>query len=112
MRISLGFITALAAGAAAAAVPYPTADRVEYVLECMRSNGGEYAYLYKCSCAIDAIAASLPYEEYVEAAAVARYQGMGGERMGIFREPESVQALAKRYRAVQAEAKRSCQVER
>jgi hypothetical protein len=105
-------LLALLAGGAHAAVPYPTADRVEYVLECMKSNGGEYAHLYKCSCAIDAIAEKLPYEDYVEAAAVARYQGMGGERMGIFREPEPVQALARRYRAVQADAKKSCDVKR
>lgn len=98
--------------AAAHADPYPTVDRVEYVLECMKNNGGSHEYLYKCSCAIDAIAAGLPYEEYVEASAVARYQTMGGERAGVFRDPEPMQAMAKRYRTLHAEAKKACDVRR
>lgn len=91
---------------------YPTVDRVEYVLECMKNNGGSHAYLYKCSCAIDAIADKLPYDEYVAASAVARYQTMGGERAGLFRDPEDMRTLAKRYRALNEEAKRACEVGR
>lgn len=98
--------------AGAATPPYPTVDRVEYVLECMKNNGGGQEFVYKCSCAIDAIADKLPYEDYVEAAAVARYQTMGGERAGVFRDPEPMQALAKRYRSLHAEAKQSCAVPR
>lgn len=104
----------LAAGLAgpAGAYDYATADRVEFVLECMRNNGGEYHFLYKCACAIDAIAAELPYETYVDASAVARYQGMGGERAGVFRDPASMKDLAQRYRAVQARAFRQCGIDR
>ncbi len=111
MRTAIA-VSLLLAGAAQAAVPYPTVDRVEYVLECMKNNGGSYADLYKCSCAIDAIAEKLPYEQYVEAAAVARYQGMAGERMGEFRDPEPMQAMAKDYRSLQAAAKKACGVAR
>jgi len=94
------------------AAPYPTVDRVEYVLECMKNNGGSHEYLYKCSCAIDAIAAELPYEEYVEASTVARYQGMGGERAGVFRDAEPMKVLAKRFRTVHEAAKKGCAVRR
>jgi hypothetical protein len=98
--------------AAASPAPYPTADRVEYVLECMKNNGGSYAFLYKCSCAIDAVAARLPYEDYIEASAVARYQTMGGERAGLFRDPEPMKRLAKRYREINDAAKQACDVPR
>ena len=107
----------LVAAAASLAGPslgatYPTVDRVEYVLECMKNNGGSHAYLYKCSCAIDAIAEQLPYDDYVAASAVARYQAMGGERAGLFRDPEEMRDLATRYRAINADAKRACEVGR
>ena len=105
-------LTMLALPAGAAPAPYPTVDRVEYVLECMKNNGGSHEYLYKCSCTIDAIAEQLPYADYVEAATVARYQTLGGERGGLFRDPEPMQALAKRYRGLQAEAKQGCGVPR
>lgn len=104
-------VCSLLAGSVHAA-SFPTVDRVEYVLECMKANGGSHEYLYKCSCVIDAIADELPYDEYVEASAVARYQGMGGERAAVFRDPESMKALAKRFRAVHDAAKQRCAVGR
>jgi hypothetical protein len=110
--------TALAALAAfgglglAHAHDYPTTERVEYVLECMKKNGGSQAYLYKCSCAIDAIAKQMSLDEYVESSAVARYQGMGGERSGVFRDPDSMKDAANRYRSVHAAARKECDVPR
>lgn len=97
---------------AAAADAYPTADRVEFVLECLRNNGGRHDYVYKCSCVIDAIAKAMPYEDYVEAAAVSRYRSMGGERMGVFRDPEPVKAMTKRYQGILTAAKTECEVTR
>jgi hypothetical protein len=91
---------------------YPTVDRVEFVLECLRNNGGAHHYLYKCSCAIDAIAAELPYETYVDSSTVARYQGLGGERSGLFRDSDGVKDLARRYRSAQAQAFAQCGIER
>ena len=104
------FLAALSLAGAAQADDYPTVDRVEYVVECMRANGGEYHFLYKCSCVIDAIAKQMPYDEYVEASAVARYQGMGGERMGVFRDAEPAKDLAKKYRGVLGNARKECGV--
>lgn len=95
---------------AAIAHDYPTVDRVEYVLECMKNNGGEYHFLYRCACVIDAISKELSYEAYVDAATVARYSAMGGERAGVLRDPEPLKDMAKRYRALQAKANQECGV--
>ena len=95
----------------AASADYPTTDRVEYVLECMKTHGGKHEYLYKCSCVIDAIARQLKYAEYVEVSTAARYQTLGGERGGVFRDPESVRAMAKKYRTIQASANKQCLVD-
>lgn len=89
---------------------YPTVDRVEYVLECLRDNGGEQEYLYKCSCAIDAVAKQLKYEDYVEASTAARHQRLAGERGGLFRDPEPAKKMAKKYREVLQQAKQQCRV--
>lgn len=97
---------------AVSAHDYPTTDRVEFVLECMRNNGGDYQYLYKCSCAIDAIAKDMAYDNYVESAAIVRYQGMGGERAGVFRDPEGMKDAAKRYRTVRADAFKQCGIDK
>lgn len=52
MRLSsLGISLLLAANAvptAASANDFPTTSRVEYVIECMKTHGGKYEYLYKC----------------------------------------------------------------
>lgn len=97
--------------AIALAHDYRTSDRVEYVIECMKDHAGKYEYLYKCSCAIDAIAEKLTYDEYVEASTAARYQNLGGERGAAFRDPESVRGLAKKYKEIQAAANQQCFVQ-
>ncbi len=73
---TFGLMLLLAAGApmVAQAHDFPTADRVEYVLECMMSHPGKQEYLYKCSCTIDQIAQEVGYDEYVEIATALRHQ--------------------------------------
>lgn len=92
----------------AAANDFPTTDRVEFVLECMKDNEGKYEYLYKCSCAIDAIAKEMKYEEYVDTSMSARNQTLGGERGAIFRDPESSKDMAKKYKALRENANKQC----
>ena len=47
---------------------FPTQARVEYVLRCMDSHGGQtYEILYSCTCIIDKIADEIAYDEFVEA---------------------------------------------
>lgn len=98
-------------GPVLAAEGYPTADRVQYVLECMKNHEGRYDYLYKCSCAIDEIAKALTFDEYEEASTVTRYSGMGGERMGEFRDSDQMRDLAKKYRSIVSAANKTCKVE-
>jgi len=91
---------------------YPTVDRVEFVLECMQKNEGKQAFLYKCSCVIDDIAQKYSYDDFVEASTAARYQTLGGERGGVFRDPPQVRETAKRYLQIQSEAMKHCGVPR
>ena len=104
-----------AAGAPAQAADmhdYPTVERVEYVLECMQRNAGKQEFLYKCACVIDEIAKQYPYDDFVEASTVARFQSLGGERGGVFRDPPKTRDTAKRYTQVQSEAMKRCEVPR
>ncbi|HEY8506835.1 MAG TPA: hypothetical protein VIL32_00680 [Steroidobacteraceae bacterium] len=91
---------------------YPTSARVEYVQECIRRNGARYGnelqYLYKCSCAIDAIARELTYDEFVEASTFARYSSLPGEGGAIFRDSDEAKAKAKLFRDLEDKAYGEC----
>jgi len=100
---------AIVAGhAATASNDYPTYARVQYVEECMVRNKGNEADLYKCSCAIDRIAAHLTYDQFVEASTYAHYATLSGENGGIFRDHPLAQQQAKLLRSVENAAWRSC----
>ena len=101
-----------AAWAQGAGGSYPTVDRVEFVLECMQKNGGKQEFLYKCACVIDDIAQKYSYDDFVEASTAARYQTLGGERGGVFRDPPQVREMGKRYLQVRGEAMKGCGVPR
>jgi hypothetical protein len=111
MRLALAFALSLA-GTCAAAHEYPTVGRVEFVLECMQRNAGKQEFLYKCACVIDEIAQKFSYDDFVEASTAARYQSLGGERGGLFRDPPKTREVAKRYMQVQGEAMKRCDVPR
>ena len=69
--LAIGLALALPATLAAQEPPthdYPTQARVEYVMRCMNLHGGpSYDTMYACVCAVDHIADSLPYDEFVQA---------------------------------------------
>jgi hypothetical protein len=95
---------------AAPANDYPTAARADYVLGCMAANGGTRQALQQCSCAIDTIAAQLPYADYEKADTALGLQkggGVGG-RVGLFQDPPEIKALLERLRQAQAEANLTC----
>ncbi len=96
------------AGGGRAGHDYPTFALVEYVQECMLKHGGELAYLYKCSCAIDRIAKELSYDDFVEWTTFARNASLAGERSGVFRDPDEAREKAKQYRALEAESYKAC----
>ena len=90
---------------------YPTADRVEYVLECMVDHQSKQEYLYKCSCAIDRIARAIGYDEYVESSTALRHQSLSGPRGAEFRDAGAGKAMANKYKAVQDKARKACYVQ-
>ncbi len=100
------------AGAPAAAKEhdYPTAERADYVIGCMAANGNTRLALLKCSCAIDTIAAMMPYADYERAeTALSLQQGGGvGGRIGEFRDPPQIKAVLEELRRAQAEANLQC----
>ncbi|MGB8337539.1 MAG: hypothetical protein WCD07_12270 [Burkholderiales bacterium] len=111
MNISQALVfigAALSVSFAALAHDYPTTDRVEYVLECMQQHDGKYEYVYKCSCAIDAIAKEMPYDEFVESSMSLRNQSLQGARGAEFRDPESVKEMAKKYKTLKESADKQC----
>jgi hypothetical protein len=96
---------------AAHAHDYPTADRVEYVLECMVEHQSKQEYLYKCSCAIDRIASEIGYDDYVASSTALRHQGLSGPRGAEFRDAGAGKAMATKYKAIQDKARKACYVQ-
>jgi hypothetical protein len=90
---------------------FPTTDRVEYVLECMAAHPGKQEFLYKCSCTIDRIAQEVGYDEYVEISTALRHQTLRGPGGAAFRDPESVRAMANKYKALQGKSRTACDIQ-
>jgi hypothetical protein len=88
---------------------YPTADRVVYVQACMRDHpGNNHEMVTKCSCAIDRIAAEMPYDRFTDLHTASQALGIGGERGSTLRDSEDVQKLVRRWRELQTKVKKSC----
>lgn len=88
---------------------FPTQARVEYVLQCMDSRGGQkYENLYSCICVIDKIAATIAYDDYAEAEVFAQLRSTPGERGGVFRDPDRASLLVKKLKDVTGAAEKSC----
>lgn len=99
----------LAASAPVHAYDYPTADRVVYVQACMREHpGGHYEMLNKCSCVLDAIAREVPYDDYVTMSTAANANSIGGERGSYIRDVEPLQLQIRKFRQLQAQARKGC----
>jgi hypothetical protein len=76
----------------------------------MAANNNTHEAMLKCSCAIDAIAGLMPYSEYEKAETALSMQAgsLGGDRVGLFREPPQMKALIEDLRRSQAEANLQC----
>jgi len=115
MRVTTTLLRSLAAAAVAASAgaaqahDYPTSERVIYVEACMRDHpGAHYEMLNKCSCVLDAIAQAVPYDDYVEMSTAANANSIGGERGSYIRDVPMLQEQIKKYKALQAQAQKSC----
>jgi hypothetical protein len=87
---------------------YPTPDETFYVLACMQKNGQNAEGLQKCSCAINAIEARLPYEQYSEAELVFAMRQAGGEGAAVYRDADAMKEVAERFIRAQSEANQEC----
>lgn len=102
-------LTGLLAAVPALANDYPTADRVLYVQECMQGQqGSNFELVHKCSCALDAFAAQVPFDDYVEMSTASRANSIGGERGGYIRDVAALQADIKRYKELQSKVRGGC----
>ena len=103
-------VAAIATSARAAPThDYPTSERVVYVEACMRDHpGGHYEMLNKCSCVLDAIARALSYDDYVGMSTALNANTIGGEAGSTIRDTPMLQAQIKQFRAIQAQAQKSC----
>ena len=94
---------------AAFANDFPTRARVEFVLSCMReSKAPQEESMYKCSCAIDAIADTVDYAAWVELGTIANATTIAGERGGVMRDIKDGRKMIASYRELQENAKKHC----
>jgi hypothetical protein len=87
---------------------YPTYDEAFYVLACQEMNGQNAEGLQKCSCAINAIEAQLPYEQYSDAALVFAMRQAGGESAALYWDTVAMKEIADRFIRAQTRANRQC----
>ena len=87
---------------------YPTAARAEYVFACMATNGQTPEALNRCSCAIDTIAAAVPYDEYEKAETILRMRHEGGGYLAQEFRITGSNTMLRQLQEAQAEADVSC----
>jgi hypothetical protein len=104
----MGADSLAAADSGALASRYPTSDESFYVLACLAMNGQNAEGLQKCSCAINAIEAELPYEQYSDAVLVFAMRQAGGESAAVYRDTVAMKEIADRFIRVQTRANRQC----
>ena len=109
MRIRLAPLLTLFAVSAGHANDFPTTARVEFVLTCMReSKAPQQESMYKCSCAIDAIADKVPYSTWVDLSTVTNGITIAGERGGVMRDLKDGRKQIASFRELQDSAKKAC----
>ena len=114
MRAPLTTLSCLAAAMIAAPIAaqahdYPTSERVLYVEACMHEHpGGHYEMLNKCSCVLDTLARELPYDDFVTMSTATNANSIGGERGNTIRDVEPLQVQIRKFRQMQAQARKSC----
>jgi hypothetical protein len=88
---------------------YPTAARVDYVIGCMASNGQTHEMMQKCSCSIDLIAKTIPYDEYVHLSTLLSLQQMSTVgRNAVYKSATWSQKAIAKLRDVQADSTLHC----
>jgi hypothetical protein len=107
-RLAWAALCAAAVSPLAAANDFPTHARTEWVLACMREHDMAREALYKCSCAIDAIAEKVSYDSWVDLSTVANATTIAGERGGVMRDMKDGRGMIASYTQLQDDAKKRC----
>ena len=109
MRMRYALLLILCFAPLARANDFPTQARVEFVLNCMReSKMPQQESMYKCSCAIDAIADKVDYSTWVDLSTIADGTTIAGERGGVMRDLKDGRKIIVSYREIQEDAKKRC----
>ena len=88
---------------------YPTLERVDHVLTCMREHGGQTVdNLYACSCEIDIVAQQVSFDDFTEARTFEIYKRMPGEKGGLFRDSERAKKVVGDLEQARADARKRC----
>ncbi|WP_336489066.1 hypothetical protein [Methylobacterium nigriterrae] len=87
---------------------YPTEARADYVFGCMAANGQTREALQRCSCSLDALAAILSYEKYVQASTILSMRQGIGQRANEFKSTKIFDDKVADLRRAQAEAEIRC----
>jgi|SRR6195256_861011 hypothetical protein len=109
MRIRYALLLVLCVAPFGYANDFPTRARVDFVLTCMReTKAPPQESMYKCSCAIDAIADKVDYSTWVDLSTVANGITIAGERGGVMRDVKDGRKLIASFRELQDSAKKAC----
>ena len=108
LLLALCVLPGVQSGRAADSNDYPTAARAEFVFACMATNGGNQETLQRCSCAIDVIAAVLPYDNYEKAETVMRMRRSAGGYLGAEFRSALTNGIVRDLDEAQAEAEIRC----
>lgn len=102
-------MAATISGAKAQIADYPTLERVLFVEQCVREHPdrSRQEMIYKCACAMDALAEEIPYAQYSDLLTMAQSVTIAGERGNTARAEESLKE-ARRFRGILAGAYKSC----
>ncbi len=109
MRKILSLIFGLLFATTTFANDYPTLERVDHVLTCMKTHGGQTVdNLYACACEIDVIAQQLSFEDFTEARTFEIYKRMPGEKGGLFRDSDRANEIVDVLDSARIDAKKRC----
>lgn len=102
-------LTPLSAVAAGNTDNYPTLERVDNVLTCMKMHGGQTLdNLYACSCRIDYIASKISFDDFEDAQTWDSFSKMPGENAGAIRDYKEGKQLSQKYHQVLKDAEHAC----
>lgn len=101
--------TPVASSSAKKVSDYPTQARVEFVFQCMNKYGKEnYESMYGCVCAVDKVAETIPYKNYVATSTLSVMINTPGEKGGIFRDAPGGRKAIRAFKKFITKTEQSC----